>query len=109
MTPPFQTGASGERLAEANAINVSLTSLGQVRYVWISLLQFIICQVFTALRTNSLHVPYRNSKLTYMLQDSLGGDAKTMIFLNVSPLEYNVRETVSTLQFGQVQRTLNLY
>ena len=59
-------------------------------------------KVFTSLKNNSLHVPYRNSKLTHLLQDSLGGDAKTMIFMNVSPLEYNVRETISTLQFGQV-------
>ena len=61
-----------------------------------------LIQVFTALRSNSMHVPYRNSKLTYLLQDCIGGDAKTMVFINVSPLEYNVRETISTLQFGQV-------
>ena len=59
-------------------------------------------QVFTAIKENSMHVPYRNSKLTYLLQDSIGGDAKAMVFINISPLEVNMRETSSTLMFGQV-------
>ena len=79
--------ATGQRLIEAAAINKSLSALGQV---------------FTSLRTNQTHVPYRNSKLTHILQDSLGGDAKTCVFINVSPAESNISETLGTLQFGQV-------
>jgi kinesin family protein C2/C3 len=80
--------ATGQRLVEAAAINKSLSALGQV---------------FTALRTNQPHVPYRNSKLTHVLQDSLGGDAKTCVFVNVSPAESNLPETIGTLKFGQVR------
>ena len=61
-----------------------------------------LLQVFTAIKENSMHIPYRNSKLTYLLQDSIGGDAKAMVFINISPLESNTRETTSTLMFGQV-------
>ena len=67
-----KTDASGDRLVEAAAINKSLTSLGQV---------------FQALASGAPHVPYRNSKLTYALQDSLGGDSKTCVFVNCSPKE----------------------
>lgn len=84
-----KTDAKGDRLIEAAAINKSLSALGQV---------------FTALRTQALHVPYRNSKLTYLLQDCLGGDAKAMIFVNVSPLPSNRPETQSTLLFGRALR-----
>lgn len=88
-----KTQASGQRLVEAAAINKSLSALGQV---------------FLALRQNSSHVPYRNSKLTHILRDSLGGDAKTAMFVNVSPAESNVAETISTLTFGQSIRTIEL-
>jgi len=47
------------------------------------------------------HIPYRNSKLTHLLQDSLGGDAKACMFLNLSPADTNLNETRSTLNFGQ--------
>lgn len=66
-----KTQSSGQRLVEAAAINKSLTALGQV---------------FKALACHAPHVPYRNSKLTHILQDSLGGDSKTAVFINVSPL-----------------------
>lgn len=88
-----KTDASGERLVEAAAINKSLTSLGQV---------------FKSLSTHAPHVPYRNSKLTHALQDSLGGDSKTCVFVNVSPLESNRAETISTLKFGQNIRKIEL-
>jgi kinesin family protein C2/C3 len=88
-----KTDASGERLVEAAAINKSLTCLGQV---------------FKALSTNSPHVPYRNSKLTHALADSLGGDSKTAVFVNVSPLESNLSETHMTLRFGQNIRKIEL-
>jgi kinesin family protein C2/C3 len=79
--------ATGQRLVEAAAINKSLSALGQV---------------FTSLRTAQSHIPYRNSKLTHILQDSLGGDAKCCVFINISPAESNLPETIGTLKFGQV-------
>ncbi|KAM8973115.1 uncharacterized protein RCH25_018787 [Pelodytes ibericus] len=80
-----KTEATGQRLVEAAAINKSLTALGQV---------------FTALKSNALHVPYRNSKLTHLLQPSLSGHAKACVFVNISPDNRDVAETLSSLQFG---------
>jgi len=88
-----KTEATGQRLVEAAAINKSLSALGQV---------------FAALRTNAMHVPYRNSKLTQLMQSSLGGDGKTCLFVNVSPLASNVSESVSTLQFGSAAKQVQL-
>ncbi|XP_060587224.1 kinesin-like protein klp-3 isoform X2 [Ruditapes philippinarum] len=88
-----KTEAEGQRLVEAAAINKSLSALGQV---------------FSALRSSQLHVPYRNSKLTQILQPSLGGDAKACLFVNVSPDNYNFSETVSTLTFGSNARQVAL-
>ena len=88
-----KSGAEGQTLIEAAAINKSLSALGQI---------------FAALRTKSVHVPYRNSKLTQLLQPSLGGDAKACIFVNCSPLESNQSETMSTLEFGQNARQVQL-
>eukprot|EP00048_Salpingoeca_helianthica_P013128 m.196045 g.196045 ORF g.196045 m.196045 type:complete len:1328 (+) comp15460_c15_seq13:156-4139(+) len=88
-----KTEATGQRLVEAAAINKSLTALGQV---------------FAALRMHQSHVPYRNSKLTHLLQDSLGGDAKTCVFVNASPAESNLSETIGTLKFGAAIRTIEL-
>ena len=88
-----KSGAEGQTLIEAAAINTSLSALGQV---------------FTALRSKSVHVPYRNSKLTQLLQPSLGGDAKACIFVNCSPLESNMQETISTLEFGQNAKQVQL-
>ncbi|EGD81408.1 kinesin family member C3 [Salpingoeca rosetta] len=88
-----KTEASGERLVEAAAINKSLSALAHV---------------FKSLATNSPHVPYRNSKLTHVLQDSLGGDSKTCVFINVSPLEQNIQETHCTLSFGEGIRKIEL-
>ena len=65
-------------------------------------------KVFAALGSGSPHIPYRNSKLTHILQDSLGGDAKACMFLNVSPAESNVGETLSTLNFGQAIAKIEL-
>jgi kinesin family protein C2/C3 len=53
-------------------------------------------------------VPYRNSKLTYLLQDSLGGDSKTMMFVNVSPAVTNTQETTCSLNFAQRVRSVEL-
>lgn len=81
-----RSNASGDRLKEAQHINKSLATLGDV---------------FTALTSNSSHIPFRNSRLTYLLQDCLGGNSKTLMFVNVSCDESDASETVSSLQFAQ--------
>ncbi|XP_047451856.1 kinesin-like protein KIN-14E [Mugil cephalus] len=88
-----KTDAEGQRLVEAAAINKSLTALGQV---------------FGALKSNALHVPFRNSKLTHLLQPCLSGDSKCCVFVNVSPDIKDVVETLSTLQFGSTIRQVSL-
>eukprot|EP00301_Raphidiophrys_heterophryoidea_P001258 c10613_g1_i1.p1 GENE.c10613_g1_i1~~c10613_g1_i1.p1 ORF type:complete len:1262 (-),score=253.11 c10613_g1_i1:1331-5116(-) len=82
-----KTGASGDQLKEAMAINKSLSALGDV---------------ISALTSSSdkAHVPYRNSKLTFLLQDSLCGNSRTAMFVNMSPSSDNFWETISTLNFG---------
>lgn len=77
--------SQGERFKEAQHINRSLSSLGDV---------------ISALSLKKNHVPYRNSKLTMLLQDSIGGNAKTVMFANVSPAMDCITETVSTLSFA---------
>ncbi|VFQ73377.1 unnamed protein product [Cuscuta campestris] len=81
-----KTEAVGDRLKEAQHINKSLSALGDVIY---------------ALGHKSSHVPYRNSKLTQLLQDSLGGQAKTLMFVHISPEEDAIGETLSTLKFAE--------
>jgi kinesin family protein 5 len=82
-----KTGASGERLDEAKNINRSLSALGNV-------INALTDKKYT-------HVPYRDSKLTRVLQESLGGNAKTSLIITCSPSNYNEQETISTLRFGQ--------
>ena len=77
--------ARGERLKESQHINKSLSALGDV---------------VGALRANSPHVPYRNSKLTTLLQGALGPSGKALCFVHVSPAEASAGETVSTLDFA---------
>uniref|UniRef100_A0A061S3R0 Kinesin family member C2/C3 n=1 Tax=Tetraselmis sp. GSL018 TaxID=582737 RepID=A0A061S3R0_9CHLO len=81
----LRSEAAGDRLKEAQHINKSLSALGDV---------------MNALANGSSHVPYRNSKLTQLLQDSLGGQAKTMMFMHIAPEMSSYGETVSTLGFG---------
>ncbi|XP_059908969.1 kinesin-like protein KIFC3 [Gadus macrocephalus] len=82
----WKSGAEGERLKEAQNINRSLLALGDV---------------IQALRGNQTHIPFRNSRLTYLLQDSLGKGNKTAMVVQVSALESNVGETLCSLKFAQ--------
>lgn len=82
--------AKGDRLKETQAINKSLSCLGDVIH---SLAQ----QQSTGQAT---HIPYRNSKLTYLLKHSLGGDSKTLMFVNILPLAKNFGETINSLRFA---------
>nr|QWT43325.1 kinesin-like protein KIN12D [Citrullus lanatus] len=84
------SGAEGERLKEATNINKSLSTLG-----------LVIMNLVNISNGKSLHVPYRDSKLTFLLQDSLGGNAKTIIIANISPSSCCSLETLSTLKFAQ--------
>ncbi|TPP66785.1 Kinesin protein KIF3A [Fasciola gigantica] len=81
-----KTGATGKRLQEANKINLSLTTLGNV--------------ISALVDGKSTHVPYRNSKLTRLLQDSLGGNSKTVMIANIAPSDYNYEESLSTLRYA---------
>ena len=81
-----KTGASGQTLEEAKKINKSLSALGMV--------------INSLTDGKSTHIPYRDSKLTRILQESLGGNSRTTLIINCSPSSYNDAETVGTLRFG---------
>jgi hypothetical protein len=88
-----KTQAEGARLKEGAAINLSLSTLGTV----INLL---------AEGKRGAHIPYRNSKLTRVLQQALGGNARTVMLAAVSPADYNHAETLSTLQYAARAKTI---
>jgi kinesin family protein 5 len=81
-----KTGATGQTLEEAKKINKSLSALGMV--------------INNLTDGKSQHIPYRDSKLTRILQESLGGNSRTTLIVNCSPSSYNDAETLSTLRFG---------
>ncbi|KAK8468578.1 hypothetical protein PHAVU_006G059300 [Phaseolus vulgaris] len=85
--------AVGERLKEAQHINRSLSALGDV---------------ISALAQKNPHIPYRNSKLTQVLQDSLGGHAKTLMFVHINPELNAFGETISTLKFAERVSSIEL-
>ena len=86
-----KTGASGDTLEEAKKINQSLSALGMV---------------IKSLADGKPHIPYRDSKLTRLLQDSLGGNTKTTLLVNLSPADDNIDESVSTLNFAKRAKTI---
>ncbi|KAG5235953.1 kinesin motor family protein [Salix suchowensis] len=85
--------AGSEELKESQHINRSLSALGDV---------------ISALAQKSPHVPYRNSKLTQILQDSLGGHAKTLMFVHINPELNSIGETISTLKFAERVSSIEL-
>lgn len=89
-----KTGAQGTTLDEAKMINKSLSALGNV--------------INALTDGKSSHVPYRDSKLTRVLQESLGGNSRTTLVINCSPSPYNEAETLSTLRFGNRYLLLEL-
>ncbi|CAD5122523.1 DgyrCDS10943 [Dimorphilus gyrociliatus] len=80
-----KTGAGAEQLKEAMSINKSLSALGDV---------------ISALSSEQSFIPYRNNKLTMLMQDSLGGNSKTLMFVNISPADYNADESVVSLTYA---------
>jgi len=83
-----RSGAANDakRLRETQAINKSLSCLGDV---------------FTSLANGASHIPFRNSKLTYLLQDCLSGDGKALMFVNLSPTVSSSHESICSLRFAQ--------
>lgn len=81
-----KTGATGDRLKEATKINLSLSALGNV--------------ISALVDGKAKHIPYRDSKLTRLLQDSLGGNTKTLMVAAISPADNNYDETLSTLRYA---------
>jgi kinesin family protein 5 len=87
-----KTGASGQTLEEAKKINKSLSALGMV--------------INSLTDGKSSHIPYRDSKLTRILQESLGGNSRTTLIINCSPSSYNDIETLGTLRFGMRAKSI---
>lgn len=87
-----KTGAEGQTLDEAKNINKSLSALGNV--------------ISALAEGNKSHIPYRDSKLTRILQESLGGNSRTTIIICGSPASFNETETKSTLEFGRRAKTI---
>lgn len=87
-----KTGATGERLREATKINLSLSALGNV--------------ISALVDGRSKHVPYRDSKLTRLLQDSLGGNTRTLMIACLSPADNNYEESLSTLRYANRAKSI---
>lgn len=88
-----KTGATGERLKEATKINLSLSALGNV--------------ISALVDGKTKHIPYRDAKLTRLLQDSLGGNTRTLMIACISPSEYNYDETLSTLRYASRAKNIH--
>ncbi|VEN53899.1 unnamed protein product [Callosobruchus maculatus] len=88
-----KTGATGERLREATKINLSLSALGNV--------------ISALVDGKAKHIPYRDSKLTRLLQDSLGGNTKTLMIACISPSSRDYMETLSTLRYANRAKNIH--
>lgn len=86
-----KSGSAGKQLKEAQSINKSLSAL---------------VDVISALSSDGQHIPYRNHKLTMLMSDSLGGNAKTLMFVNLSPAESNLDETYNSLMYASRVRCI---
>ncbi|XP_057858712.2 kinesin-like protein KIN-14I [Cryptomeria japonica] len=89
-----KSGVSGDGMKEAQSINKSLSALGDV---------------ISALAGEVQHIPYRNHKLTMLMSDSLGGNAKTLMFVNISPAESNLEETYNSLTYASRVKCIQNY
>jgi len=87
-----KTGATGDTLKEATKINMSLSALGNV--------------ISALVDSKTSFVPYRDSKLTRLLQDSLGGNTKTVMCACIGPVDYNFDETLSTLRYASRAKSI---
>ena len=87
-----KTQATGIRLKEATKINLSLSALDNV--------------ISSLVDGRQAHIPYRDSKLTRLLQDSLGGNTKTVMIAAISPADYNLDETLSTLRYASRAKSI---
>ena len=87
-----KTGSTGERLKEASKINLSLSALGNV--------------ISALVNGSGSHIPYRDSKLTRLLQDSLGGNSRTLMIANIGPASYNLEETLTTLRYAHRAKSI---
>ncbi|KAL3316234.1 Kinesin-like protein kif3b [Cichlidogyrus casuarinus] len=87
-----KTNSQGERLKEATKINLSLSSLGNV--------------ISALVDKKSTHIPYRDSKLTRLLQNSLGGNSKTIMVANIGPASYNFEESLNTLRYANRAKSI---
>jgi len=87
-----QTGSTGQRAVEATKINLSLSTL---------------CHVISALTDpKATYIPYRDSKLTRILQDSLGGNTKTVMIAAVGPADKNYDQTINTLRYASKAKNI---
>lgn len=87
-----KTGATGDTLKEATKINMSLSALGNV--------------ISALVDAKTSFIPYRDSKLTRLLQDSLGGNTKTVMCACIGPVDYNYDETMSTLRYAHRAKSI---
>ncbi|KAG1354542.1 Kinesin-like protein KIN-14E [Cocos nucifera] len=97
-----KTDVQGERLKEAQNINRSLSALGDVMSALAAKSSHI------PYRDNKIYISFRNSKLTHLLQDSLGGDSKALMFVQISPSDNDLGETLSSLNFASRVRNIEL-